>query len=122
MSALTWELSHGLDLDWGLIFQNPKISEKIFVSNCAPVFGILPRGEWGRGITDTGGEGVPRVYPVQSKSGFIGKAGNAHNGVIQSRKSNEMLKTSVYLQNMSGALNGQEMCNNEDFGLAWELQ
>ena len=111
-----------LELGLGSDFQNPKISEKIFVSNCAPVFGILPRGEWGRGITDTGGEGEPWVYPVQSKAKFINKAGNARNGATQGRKSNEMLKTSVYLQNMSGALNGQEMGNNEDFGLTWEMQ
>ena len=59
---------------------------------------------------------------IPSESGFISKAGNARNGAIQSRKSNEILKTSVYLQNMSGALNGQEMGNNEDFGLVWETR
>ena len=65
---------------------------------------------------------MPWVYPVQSKAGCFSKAGNARNGATQSRKSNEILKTSVYLQNMSGVLNGQEMGNNEDFGLSWELQ
>lgn len=52
------ELGFGLGPD----FQNPKFSGKIFVSNCAPVFGILPRGEWGRGITDAGGRGMPWAY------------------------------------------------------------
>ena len=50
-------LGFELELGLGSDFQNAKISEKIFVSNCAPVFGVLPRGEWGRGITDTGGGG-----------------------------------------------------------------
>lgn len=59
-------LGLGLELGLGSDFQNPKISEKIFVSNCAPVFGILPRGEWGRGITDTGGGEYRGCIPSNS--------------------------------------------------------
>lgn len=57
-----------------------------------------------------------------SKAEFINKTENARNRATQSRKSNEILKTSMYLQNIFGVSNGQKMGNNEDFGLAWELQ